>query len=423
MKNILAVLICLYSISLMGQDFMPAFNYQALVLNGQGQGSESVCDQPVVIGAQLYQGEVMIGSEEHDVMTDCFGIVDLQLGTQGMDLGAVDWASGPYYIKLVYSMGGGEEIIGMQMLNYVPYALYAPQSGDGISDVITDEEGNKVLVLNNGDEITLFSGFVYCWDLNGNGMRDPETEDINGDGSVDNEDCRGEMGSTGLACWDLNGNGTRDPDIEDVNGDGVVDVADCRGAAGESGPAGEEGEPGPQGDPGEAGPMGIACWDLNGNGVRDPASEDVNGDGMVNVQDCRGEEGMAGPEGAQGLQGPQGETGPRGPQGPAGPEGETGPRGEQGPAGPAGPNQLIAFGTFGRSGAKQHGTSNISASFARNAYSVSVNGKSLSSSNCTVQITPLGAYSTYNASFGGGSLNIDFPDPISGFCVSVYMVQ
>ncbi|MEM8847388.1 MAG: hypothetical protein AAGD17_09835 [Bacteroidota bacterium] len=31
----------------------------------------------------------------------------------------------------------------------------------------------------------------YCWDSNGNGMGDLESEDLNNDGKVDKLDCRG----------------------------------------------------------------------------------------------------------------------------------------------------------------------------------------------------------------------------------------
>jgi len=79
---------------------------------------------------------------------------------------------------------------------------------------------------------------LACWDLNGNGVGDLETEDINGDGTVDVADCqgaRGDPGDDGLACWDLNGDGVGDVETEDVNGDGTVDVADCQGARGDPG--------------------------------------------------------------------------------------------------------------------------------------------------------------------------------------------
>ncbi len=114
---------------------------------------------------------------------------------------------------------------------------------------------------------------ISCWDLNGNGIGDPE-EDINNDGNFDALDCQGkdgEDGTNGISCWDLNGNGIADPD-EDINNDGEVDALDCKGADGQD---------------------GLACWDLNGNGVGDP-EEDINNDGNYNALDCKGADGQDG---------------------------------------------------------------------------------------------------------------------------------
>jgi len=60
------------------------------------------------------------------------------------------------------------------------------------------------------------------------------------------------------------------------------------------GPQGPRGNPGPKGDP------GLACWDLNGNGACDPATEDRNSDRACTAADCQG------PQGAPGQQGPAG---------------------------------------------------------------------------------------------------------------------
>ncbi|RME37262.1 MAG: hypothetical protein D6788_09850, partial [Planctomycetota bacterium] len=146
-------------------------------------------------------------------------------------------------------------------------------------------------------------GGINCWDLNGNGVNDPE-EDVNNDGAFNALDCVAgaaglELPNDGISCWDLNENGQADPE-EDVNGDGVVDVADCRGADGADGAAGPAGPAGP------AGADGLNCWDLNGNGVRDP-EEDTNGDGVWDARDCQG---AAGPSGPSGPAGPSGADGP-----------------------------------------------------------------------------------------------------------------
>jgi len=64
-------------------------------------------------------------------------------------------------------------------------------------------------------------------------------------------------GADGLNCWDLNGNGVGDPE-EDINGDGVFDAADCQGAEGQPGADGQDGAIGPIGPQGPTGPEGPA---------------------------------------------------------------------------------------------------------------------------------------------------------------------
>jgi hypothetical protein len=59
------------------------------------------------------------------------------------------------------------------------------------------------------------------------------------------------------------------------------------GAAGEGGEEGAPGEDGAPGEAGEDGEDGLDCWDLNGDGEPNP-EEDINGDGVVDVEDCRG---------------------------------------------------------------------------------------------------------------------------------------
>ncbi len=96
-------------------------------------------------------------------------------------------------------------------------------------------------------------------------------------------------GEDGINCWDVNGNGVNDPE-EDVNGDDVFDAQDCLGAPGPEGPEGPQGEPGPPGLPGDAGPQGP--------------------DGPEGPEGPQGVPGPEGPEGDGGPRGPQGEPGP-----------------------------------------------------------------------------------------------------------------
>jgi hypothetical protein len=60
----------------------------------------------------------------------------------------------------------------------------------------------------------------------------------------------------------------------------AIGIAGCEGDDGDNGAAG------PAGADGAEGPAGLACWDLNENGIADLPDEDLNGDGVVDVLDC-----------------------------------------------------------------------------------------------------------------------------------------
>lgn len=132
------------------------------------------------------------------------------------------------------------------------------------------------------------------------------------------------------------------------------------GATGPQGPQGPSGATGPQGDPGPAGPMGdtgekgdkgetgtgLACWDLNENGVPDDPDEDINNDGFIDVNDCKGpqgDQGIQGEAGPRGIQGPQGVAGANGTDGTDGTDGAVG---ATGPPGPSTENKCPCFNEF-----------------------------------------------------------------------------
>jgi len=85
--------------------------------------------------------------------------------------------------------------------------------------------------------------------------------------------CQGPVGPAGL---------------DGVNGADGVDGADgVNGADGVDGADGVNGADGADGADGAAGESGASCWDLDGNGAKDLNTEDTNGDGSVDVFDCR----------------------------------------------------------------------------------------------------------------------------------------
>lgn len=82
----------------------------------------------------------------------------------------------------------------------------------------------------------------------------------------------------------------------------MMKMAGPIGIAGTLGPTGQPGPDGPQGPPGDD---GLRCWDLDEDDFKD-SSEDINGDGIWDRNDCLG---ATGPQGLSGLQGPNGAPG------------------------------------------------------------------------------------------------------------------
>jgi hypothetical protein len=121
-------------------------------------------------------------------------------------------------------------------------------------------------------------------------------------------------------------------------GPAVINYDEYDLTLGAVGPQGEKGDTGATGASGQDGKDGINCWDLDGDGVQD-VEEDINGDGTVDIADCKGPQGPKGDTGATGAtgpQGPKGDTGATGATGPQGPKGDTGATGATGPQGPRG---------------------------------------------------------------------------------------
>ena len=118
-----------------------------------------------------------------------------------------------------------------------------------------------------------------CWDLDGDGLPSLLTEDVDGDGDVDIDDCKGADGVDG---------------VDGTNGlDGAPGPTGATGANGLDGVDGANGADGADGVDGAAGAAGadgadgLACWDLDGDGSPNLLTEDSNGDGDVDVDDCR----------------------------------------------------------------------------------------------------------------------------------------
>ncbi len=192
----------------------------------------------------------------------------------------------------------------------------SPATADTLGACVKNNSGN-IKMADSAAECKNNEYFISWNDQGPIGLTGPAGAD--GNDGVDGQD--GAPGATGPQ----GPIGMTGPAGSDGN-DGVDGQDGAPGATGPQGPAGLAGTDGTNGVDGQD---GLACWDLNGDGLQDTA-EDINNDGLFSALDCAGPQGVAG---ATGAQGPQGDTGPAGTDGaigPQGPVGMTGPAGSDG---------------------------------------------------------------------------------------------
>ncbi|HOY30347.1 MAG TPA: DUF1566 domain-containing protein [Bacteroidales bacterium] len=106
------------------------FNYQAAV---RDQNGDILDNQPVSFRISLIQGSVSgtaVYVETHHDTTNQYGLSALNIGGGTLvsgSMASIDWASGPYFIRVELDQNGGTNyaIMGITQLISVPYALHA----------------------------------------------------------------------------------------------------------------------------------------------------------------------------------------------------------------------------------------------------------------------------------------------------------
>lgn len=111
-----------------------AFKYQAVIRDTTGQVFQN---QLISLRIAILKGDAQgeeVYSEIHDVWTDEFGLVNLNIG-EGLevsnDFSEIPWGDDTYFIQVEMDMDGGMNyhLLGTSQLKAVPYALYAGSSG------------------------------------------------------------------------------------------------------------------------------------------------------------------------------------------------------------------------------------------------------------------------------------------------------
>lgn len=265
-----------------GQSPM-AFSFQGVATDTNGQ---PIINSPIGVRVSIIETTAEgneVYAETHVAESNSTGLFNLSIGNGTAENGNfsdVSWGSGRHFVKTSIDISGNTnyEYAGTVELLSVPYALYALQSGNDL----TDKPG--------------FDGPP--------GLAGPQGQN-------------GPIGAPGSGC-------------------GLPPPAGPPGPRGPEGPPGPDGPPGgmqgPQGPPGPPGPPGGEMGEQGEAGLPGPS-------GAWGEWGVRGPDGPPGPEGSPGtyvkLKGPTGLPGPQGPMGTS--TGDRGDIGDAGPVGPAGP--------------------------------------------------------------------------------------
>lgn len=113
-----------------------AFKYQAVARDGAGA---PLTNQAVSFQISILQGSASgasVYSETHNVSTNGFGLVNLEIGngsTVSGNFSTIAWGSNSYFLEVRLDETGGTsyQLMGTSQLLSVPYALYAETAGSG----------------------------------------------------------------------------------------------------------------------------------------------------------------------------------------------------------------------------------------------------------------------------------------------------
>ena len=156
MKKLYSLIFALLiAATLMGQA-PESFKYQAVLRNARGDLKASTA---TVIGIEILKGSttgIKVYSETHNVTTDSYGLINLEIGKGTSTLGTfsdVDWSAGSYYIKLIVD----GTAMGTSQLLSVPYALYAKSSGTVLPNLDLSGAATGDILQYNGTKWVKFT--------------------------------------------------------------------------------------------------------------------------------------------------------------------------------------------------------------------------------------------------------------------------
>jgi len=139
------VTLILFSVIALTAQTPTAFNYQAVLRDGDGNLRANAS---VVLKLDIHQSTetgIVVYTETHNTTSDDFGIVNLKLGSVSPgSFAALNWSAGPYFVEV---MVDGTSM-GVSELLAVPYALHANTANTAISDAVDDADPDPANELN-----------------------------------------------------------------------------------------------------------------------------------------------------------------------------------------------------------------------------------------------------------------------------------
>ncbi|MBP6185093.1 MAG: hypothetical protein KA479_09145 [Saprospiraceae bacterium] len=135
MKTLLSLIVLFFTVYSLHAQAPQFFNYQAVVRNNVGN---VVPDKDLAMRISILQ-DAFDGPdlyiEGHQVATNTFGLVSLAIGSGNPESGlfeSIQWGNGLKFIRIEVDVekDGSYDILGVQQLLSVPYALYAEKTGE-----------------------------------------------------------------------------------------------------------------------------------------------------------------------------------------------------------------------------------------------------------------------------------------------------
>ena len=144
-KNFILAVFCIIISAMAFAQVPHTISYQAVVRAGTG---ELIREKQIAMRVAIIQGDMYgesVYNEMHYPSTNENGCVVVEIGggeTDG-DFSGIDWAQGPYFMKVEIDPNGGDNysIEAINQMLAVPYSFYAERAGNvpDVSNFITDE--------------------------------------------------------------------------------------------------------------------------------------------------------------------------------------------------------------------------------------------------------------------------------------------